>query len=56
MDRAERGEVDGVSSRWVVRIIGIVMLIAFLLLLGSLQKRLVEIERARRTTTSTGTR
>ncbi len=47
------------NTRWTARIIGIVMLIAFLLLLASLQKRLVEIERAHRataTTTTTGTR
>ncbi len=59
MDRPKRGTVDGMSSRWVVRIIGIAMLIGLLLLLASLQKRLVEIERTRgpaATTTTTGTR
>ena len=46
------------SSRWTARIIGILMLVAFLLLLANLQKRLVEIERTRRanTTTTTSTR
>lgn len=35
------------SARWVIRIIGIVMVMAMLLLLASLQKRLVEIQRTR---------
>lgn len=40
------------SSRWVVRIIGIVMIIGMLLLLASLQKRLIEIERTRHASTT----
>lgn len=48
------------SSRWTVRIIGLVMLIAMLLLLASLQKRLIEIQRTRRppatSTATSGTR
>lgn len=33
------------NTRWTARIIGIVMLIAFLLVLANLQKRLAEIRR-----------
>jgi hypothetical protein len=45
--------MDGMSGRWMVRIIGIVMVIALLLLLANLQKRLVEIQRTRPDATST---
>ena len=41
------------NARWVIRIIGIVMVIAMLVLLASLQKRLVEIQRTRPAATST---
>jgi len=36
------------NTRWTARIIGIVMLIAFLLMLANLQKRLAEIQRTHR--------
>jgi len=45
--------VDVVSSRWLVRFIGIALLIGLLLLLAHLQSRLVEIQRTRQSTTST---
>ncbi|GAC1434620.1 MAG: hypothetical protein NVSMB68_07030 [Thermoanaerobaculia bacterium] len=48
MDGSECREVDGMNARWTARIIGIVMVIALLLLLANLQRRLVEIERTRR--------
>lgn len=41
------------SARWMIRIIGIAMVIAMLLLLASLQKRLIEIQRSRPAATST---
>ena len=41
------------SGRWMIRIIGIVMIIAMLLLLANLQKRLVEIRRTRPAATTT---
>ena len=43
------------NSRWTARIVGIIMLIAFLLLRAHLQTRLVEIERARRANSTTST-
>ena len=46
-------------NRWTVRIVGLLMLIVFLLLMANLQKKLVEIQRARaaqgQTTTTTTT-
>jgi uncharacterized membrane protein YecN with MAPEG domain len=45
--------MDVMSGRWMVRIIGIVMVIAMLLLLASLQKRLAEIQRTRPAATRT---
>ncbi len=41
------------SARWMIRIIGIIVVIAMLLLLASLQRRLVEIQRTRPAATST---
>ncbi|HEY3054726.1 MAG TPA: hypothetical protein VGK31_02215 [Thermoanaerobaculia bacterium] len=36
------------SARWIARIIAIFMLIAFIMLLANLQRRLVEIRQTRR--------
>ena len=41
------------NARWVIRIIGIVMVVVMLLVLASLQKRLAEIQRTRPPATST---
>ena len=43
------------NSRWTARVIGILMLIGFLLLLAHLQKRLIEMQRMQRATTTTST-
>lgn len=34
-------------NRWVVRLIGIVMLLVFLILFAHLQRRLIELQRTR---------
>ena len=36
------------SARWMIRIIGIIVVIAMLLLLANLQRRLAEIQRTNR--------
>ena len=44
------------SSRWVVRIVGILMLLGFLLIFAHMQRRLIEMQKMRKppaTTTST---
>ena len=41
------------NTRWVARIIGIIMVIGFLLLLANLQKKLVEMQQQGTVPTST---
>lgn len=41
------------NPRWIARIAGILLLLAFLLLLANLQSRLVEMQRTRSPVTST---
>jgi len=40
------------TSRWVARILGIVLLVAFVLMMVNLQRRLVTIQKNRATTTT----
>jgi len=40
------------NGRWTARIIGIFMILALLILLANLQKRLVEIQRMHRSATT----
>jgi hypothetical protein len=41
------------SARWIMRIIGILMLLGFFLVFAYMQKRLVELQRTRPPATST---
>jgi hypothetical protein len=46
------------SGRWVIRIVGILMLLGFLMLFAHMQRRLVEMQKTRRppaTTTTSST-
>jgi len=40
-------------NRWTARVVGLIMLIMFLLLFANLQKRLVELQKARGAQTAT---
>lgn len=57
MGGRSRPEVDGVSARWVARILGVLMLVIFLMLMANLQKRLMDIQNRQpmRTTTTPAT-
>ena len=43
-------------NRWAVRILGLLILLAFLLLFANLQRQLVQLQKARGSNPSTSTR
>jgi hypothetical protein len=48
MGSAARGAVVVMNSRWIARAIGILMLLAFILLMANLQRRLIDMQQMRK--------
>ena len=53
MGGAPRSEVDAMSRIWIVRLIGILMILGFLLLFAHLQTRLMQLQQQRPANTTT---
>lgn len=48
MGRSAPGEVVRVNARWVARIVAVIILLVFFIVMASLQRRLIELQRMRK--------